>query len=103
MNLFPDESERQRLFPVCKTKKFFAHGAVTALPGYVADAMCAHVREASEGPQEFGAVLREIKDARRVCAELIGAHAEEIALLGPTSLGLSLIANGIPWKEGDEV
>jgi selenocysteine lyase/cysteine desulfurase len=28
---------------------------------------------------------------------------EEIALLGPTSLGLSLIANGLPWREGDEV
>jgi selenocysteine lyase/cysteine desulfurase len=28
---------------------------------------------------------------------------EEIALLGPTSLGLSLIENGLTWREGDEV
>jgi selenocysteine lyase/cysteine desulfurase len=38
-----------------------------------------------------------------LCADFIGAKAEEIALLGPTSLGLSLFANGLPWCEGDEV
>jgi selenocysteine lyase/cysteine desulfurase len=54
-------------------------------------------------PQEFGDVLRDIKSARRLCAEFIGAEPEEIALLGPTSLGLSLFANGLPWQTGDEV
>ncbi len=102
-NFFADESERQRLFPVCKSKVFLAHAAVTALPACVADAMCAHVRQSCEMPQEFGDVLRDIKDARRVCAEIIGAEADEIALLGPTSLGLSLFANGLPWQPGDEV
>ena len=102
-NLFPDEAERQRLFPVCRSRIFLAHAAVNALPGYVADAMCAHVRQSCEMPQEFGDVLRDIKSARRVCADFIGAQPEEIALLGPTSLGLSLIANGLPWQPGDEV
>src|SRR6185295_1862351 len=51
----------------------------------------------------FGDVLRDVKQARRVCADFIGAGADEVALLGPTSLGLSLFANGIPWREGDEV
>ena len=102
-NFFPDESERQRLFPVCKTKIFLGHAAVTALPACVADAMCAHVRQSCEMPQEFGDVLRDIKSARRVCAEFIGADTDEIALLGPTSLGLSLFANGLPWQPGDEV
>ena len=102
-DFFADESERQRLFPVCKSKIFLGHAAVTALPACVADAMCAHVRQSCEMPQEFGDVLRDIKDARRVCAEFIGAETDEIALLGPTSLGLSLFANGIPWQPGDEV
>ena len=48
-------------------------------------------------------MLRDIRRARQLCAEFIGAAAEEIALLGPTSLGLSLFANGIPWEAGDEV
>ena len=101
--LFADESERQRLFPVCKSKIFLGHAAVTALPACVADAMCAHIRTSCEMPQEFGEVLRDIKNTRQLCAEFIGAEADEIALLGPTSLGLSLFANGIAWQPGDEV
>jgi selenocysteine lyase/cysteine desulfurase len=54
-------------------------------------------------PQEFPEVLRDIMDARKLCADFIGSGADEIALLGPTSLGLSLFANGIEWREGDEV
>ncbi|MEQ1852844.1 MAG: aminotransferase class V-fold PLP-dependent enzyme [Chthoniobacteraceae bacterium] len=100
---FADESERARLFPVCRSKIFLGHAAVTALPACVADAMCAHIRQSCEMPQEFGAVLRDIKGARAVCAQFIGAEPEEIALLGPTSLGLSLFANGLPWQAGDEV
>ncbi len=102
-NLFADESERQRLFPVCKSKIFLGHAAVTALPACVADAMCAHIRTSCEMPQEFGDVLRDIRNARQLCAEFIGAQPDEIALLGPTSLGLSLFANGIAWQPGDEV
>ena len=100
---FRDEAERQRLFPVCRTKRFLAHAAVTALPACVADAMCAYVRQSCEMPQEFDAVLRDVKEARTTCAQFIGAGPGEIALLGPTSLGLSLIANGLPWQTGDEV
>ena len=103
MNLFPDEAERQRLFPICRHKRFFAHAAVCALPACAADAMGAHVRQSAEMPQEFAEVLRDVKDARKVCAQFIGADADEIALLGPTSLGLSLFANGIPWQPDDEV
>ena len=103
MNLFPDEARRQELFPVCRGQIFFAHAGVTALPKYVADAVCDYTRRSSENHQEFGDVLREVKQARRTCAEFIGAHADEIALLGPTSLGLSLFANGLDWQPGDEV
>ncbi len=103
MNLFPDEAERNRLFPVTRKLRFFSHAAVTPFPACVADAMHEQIRVSAEGPQEFAQTLRDMKQARQVCAELIGARQEEIALLGPTSLGLSLFANGIPWEAGDEV
>jgi len=103
MNFYPDEAARRALFPVCREKIFLAHAAVTALPKCVADAVCDYTRRASENHQEFGDVLVDIKNARQVCADFIGAQPDEIALLGPTSLGLSLFANGIPWREGDEV
>lgn len=103
MNFYPDESQRRALFPVCREKFFLAHAGVTALPTCVADAVCDYTRRASENHQEFGSVLADIKKTRRLCADFIGAEPEEIALLGPTSLGLSLFANGIAWAPGDEV
>jgi cysteine desulfurase / selenocysteine lyase len=76
---------------------------VTALPKCVADAMTAHVDASCRNHQEFGEVLRDIARSRETCARLIGADSREIALLGPTSLGLSLFANGLDWKDGDEL
>ncbi len=103
MNLYPLESQRLEEFPVSQGQVFFGHAAVAALPKRVADAICDYTRRSSVQHQEFGSVLADIKTTRRLCARYIGAKPEEIALLGPTSLGLSLFANGLPWKEGDEV
>jgi cysteine desulfurase / selenocysteine lyase len=103
MNLFPGEGQRRTMFPVCRDQIFFAHAGVTALPQFVADAISCYTQKSARNAQEFAEVLRDVKDARRICARFIGAEPDEIALLGPTSLGLSLFANGLDWKPGDEV
>ncbi len=98
-----DEVSRVHAFPVCGERIFLAHAAVTALPRAVAEAMADYAMQSARMPQEFGQVLRDFRATRELSAKLIGARWEEIALLGPTSLGLSLFANGIDWKPGDEV
>ncbi len=103
MALFSSEEERLRAFPVAGRRIFLAHAGVTSLPACAAEAMTAYIAESSADQQEFGGVLKEISCARRDAADLLGAEADEISLLGPTSLGLSLFANGIDWKPGDEV
>ncbi len=40
---------------------------------------------------------------RAEAARLIGARAEDISLTMNTSTGLELVAQGFPWREGDEV
>lgn len=100
---FSDEAARLREFPVCAGKIFLAHAAVTALPRSVAQAMADYALQSARMPQEFTEVLRDFRTTRELAAKLIGARWQEIALLGPTSLGLSLFANGMDWKEGDEV
>lgn len=65
--------------------------------------MNGYTTRTTEDEIPFDQVLRDVIEARRVCAEVIGANSREIALLGPTSLGLSLFANGLPWQAGDEV
>jgi selenocysteine lyase/cysteine desulfurase len=100
---FTSEAERLAQFPVAASQIFAGHAGVTALPRAVADAMKGHVERSCSQHQEFGDVLRDIARARARCAELIDAQSDEIALLGPTSLGLSLFANGLDWKPGDEL
>ena len=103
MRFFKDEAERRREFPVVENGIFLGHAGVTILPRRVADAMKAHAEASCHHHQEFGEVLQDVARTRSLCAQLIGAHADEIALLGPTSLGLSLFANGLDWQAGDEV
>jgi selenocysteine lyase/cysteine desulfurase len=100
---FTDEKLRLDSFPVARERIFLAHAGVTVLPRCAADAMRDHIEASCLHHQEFGDVLRDVGRTRGVCAKAIGAHADEIALLGPTSLGLSLFANGLDWKPGDEL
>jgi cysteine desulfurase / selenocysteine lyase len=103
VTLFAGEADRLGQFPVAASGVFVAHAGVTALPACVARAMAGHAEEASRQQQEFAEVLQVVADTRAAAARAIHASAGEIALLGPTSLGLSLFANGLDWKEGDEV
>ncbi len=103
MSFFSDEAERLRRFPVASKQIFLGHAGVTAFPACVAKAMADQATASSLQQQEFADVLRVIGQTRDVCARTINAGGDEIALLGPTALGLSLFANGITWNEGDEV
>ena len=101
--IFAGEDERVREFPVAAEGIFLAHAGVTVLPRRAADAVKRHAEASCTRHQEFGEVLRDVSRARAVAAAMVGAHADEVALLGPTALGLSLFANGIDWEAGDEV
>ena len=103
--LLADEPTRQRAFPVCAQKTFLAHASVCPVPRVAAEAQLAHVQASTvSGPDDYVQALRQIRAARETCARLLpGSTPEEIALLGPTSLGLSLFAGGLDWQPGDEV
>lgn len=101
--LFASEAERRAAFPIAESGIFLAHAGVTILPACAAAAMRTHVESSCRRHQEFGDVLRDVQRTRVLAARLIGAGADEIALLGPTSLGLSLFANGLDWEAGDEI
>ena len=103
MTVSSDEDERRRAFPIVEHSIFLAHAGVSILPRCAADAMRDHAEASCTRHQEFGDVLRDVARTRAVCASVIGGRADEVALLGPTSLGLSLFANGLEWAPGDEL
>src|ERR1700738_1211561 len=102
-DLIENEEKRKTAFPICRNKIFMAHAAVTALPRVVADAIIRFTEESAANFENFAALLKSIQDARASAARLIGSSPDEVALIGPTSLGLSLFANGIDWQPGDAV
>ncbi|MBV9490285.1 MAG: aminotransferase class V-fold PLP-dependent enzyme [Verrucomicrobia bacterium] len=102
-SLLADETIRQQTFPITRKKIFLSHAAVTALPEPVARAMNEYNTLWSTDLPDQAQTLALIADARKTAAELIRAEPDEIALLGPTSLGLNLFALGIDWRPGDEV
>jgi selenocysteine lyase/cysteine desulfurase len=101
--ILSDTDTRHRLFPISKSKIFMAHAAVTALAGPAAEAMNELIRRCSEDFRDFSETFALIQQTRESAGRLLHASPDEIALLGPTSLGLSLVANGIAWAPGDEV
>jgi cysteine desulfurase/selenocysteine lyase len=52
------------------------------------------------GDDDFAAVPERL---RALLGRLVGSPAGQIVIGNSTSHGLHLIANGLPWAEGDEV
>lgn len=92
------------LFPVTHNLAYFNHAAVGPLSTRACDAMERHARD----QREYGALhwrqwYAEHAALRESAARLIGATPGEIAILKNTSEGLSFVAGGLRWREGDNV
>jgi selenocysteine lyase/cysteine desulfurase len=100
--LLADENLRQHEFPVAREKIFLAHAGVCPLPRRVAAAISECARASTLGDQE-AFVLHRLEDARKLGAQLLNCQPDEVALVGPTSLGLSFVAAGLSFRRGDNI
>lgn len=92
------------LFPVTRNLVYFNHAAVGPLSTRATEAMEWQARD----QRDFGALhwrdwYATHRAARESAAKLIGASPEEIAFIKNTSEGLSFVAQGMRWREGDNV
>ena len=101
--LHSNEELRTHEFPVVTEKAFLAHAGVCPLPRRVVDAMVDYTLLAAHGDQEEAFPGSRIQQARQSAATLLNAQPDEIAFVGPTSLGLSLVANGLSFRKGDNI
>ncbi len=102
-HLIRDETWRRREFPVTAHRIYMQHAGVCPLPRCASEAMIRYAEQGSIDNQELEWQEDRIHAARASAAALIGAKSQEIALLGPTAVGLSLVAGGLDWRAGDEV
>jgi cysteine desulfurase/selenocysteine lyase len=102
-NLLNDEALRRREFPVCEKSIFLAHAGVSPLPRRVAEAMRDYLDSVTRQEQDDERTDRIVAATRRQAARLVEAGEDEIAFVGSTSMGLSMVAAGLPWQAGDNV
>lgn len=102
-NIVNNQKIREKEFPICKNKVFMAHAGVCNLPARTSLFMSQYLQDSTKAHQEEGDIIDIIYNTRQDFANLLNAKSSEIALLGPTSLGLSLVANGLNFKKNDEI
>src|SRR5262249_34617043 len=95
---------REREFPVTEQWAYFDHAAVAPLPRRTG----AMFRTWAEDQERNGVVHwpdweRRLEAVRGDVARLIGADRDEVAFINCTTQGIGLIAEGFPWREGDNV
>src|SRR5512137_1920651 len=95
-----DEARREH-FPALANKVFLDAACASLAPRAAADAIAAFLRDVQECPArsstEFHIKLDQARDAARPeAARLIGAAADDIALVENTSHALAIAARAIP-------
>lgn len=98
-----NEELRRAEFPVAREKVFLGHAGVCPLPARVAEAVSHFAQKCTLDDQEASVPPSLVRETRQFAAQLLGCQSEEIALVGPTTLGLSLVANGLPFRKRDNI
>jgi cysteine desulfurase / selenocysteine lyase len=94
----------RKQFPVTERVTFLDNASLAPLPLVVVDAVAEELRERAEyGVEKFWGWLENIEALRGRVAHLIGAAPDEIAFTQNTSEGINIAANGIDWRDGDNV
>lgn len=96
--------EIRELFPVTKNYVYFNHAAVAPLSWPVFDRMQEYTLDLlGHGLVHFREWGDAVQKVRGLAAQLINAKPSEIAFAPNTSSGLAFVANGIDWREGDNI
>jgi selenocysteine lyase/cysteine desulfurase len=98
------DSLRETEFPVARRWAYFDHAAVAPLPRRSGAALRAWTEEQErDGVVGWPAREQRLEVIRDQVARLINADREEIAFTNSTTHGIGLVAEGFPWRPGENV
>lgn len=90
--------------PVAQRFAYFDHAAVAPLPARTRAAIDNWSRQASEqGDTCWPEWSRRVEQARTLAARMFNADATEVALVHSTTEGINIVAEGFPWRQGDNL
>ncbi|MEO8497276.1 MAG: aminotransferase class V-fold PLP-dependent enzyme, partial [Planctomycetota bacterium] len=94
----------RKLMPVTEKWAYFDNAAVAPLSLPARDAVLRWVEDAcNEGDTVWPHWAATLEKTRSTAAAMLGSNPSEIALIANTTTGISLIAEGFPWQNGDNV
>jgi selenocysteine lyase/cysteine desulfurase len=97
-------SEPDAQFPVTSRWIFLDHAAVAPLSGPARQALVDWATDmALNGDVFLDRWIKRIEQVRASAARLIGSELREIAFIKNTSEGVCFVAEGFPWKPGDNI
>jgi len=99
----PDWAGIRKQFPAAEKLTFLNSGMKALLPKRVGEAMQEWVADVygTAGTTAFS--MAEIEETRAAVGETFGAPKEGVSLIKNTAEGVSIIAQGFPWRTGDNV
>jgi selenocysteine lyase/cysteine desulfurase len=90
--------------PIAQHVAYFDHAAVAPLPAPTKNAIAQWLDQATnEGDVVWGQWAQRLEEVRQTAARLVNAQPSEIALVPNTTSGISLVAEGYPWRDGDNI
>jgi len=96
-----DVSGIRAQFPLLSEVTYLEHSATGPLSLPVRQAASEALAMQAEGSRGVPRLQAEVPVLKEKIARLIGASPQEIALVRNTAEGLSIVAGGIRWREGD--
>jgi len=105
-NIFTDEQVKhyRGLFPIVNDFIYLNHAGVAPVSTRVCDKVADFMRRAAhKAYADYENWMQEVEMVRTLAASLINSEPQEVAFIKNTSHGISLIAQGIEWKQGDNI
>jgi selenocysteine lyase/cysteine desulfurase len=91
-------------FPVTRCWAFFDHAAVAPLTARARQAINEWAADMAEnGDVHESRWTRRVEEVRGLFAQLLNADPLDLAFIKNTSEGIGIVAEGFPWKTGDNV
>jgi cysteine desulfurase / selenocysteine lyase len=92
------------LFPAAEHYTYLNSAAVSPMPTTAVEAVASQLNDVStHGSSHYLDWIDTKNRSRALLATMLHVRAEQIAFLRNTSDGFASIANGLPWKAGDNI
>jgi cysteine desulfurase / selenocysteine lyase len=100
---FDVQALRKSEFPIAEEWAFLDHAAVSPMPARTAAAMRERIATLQNPTLEHGQREEFAELARRRVGALMNVPPSQIAMITNLAEAMSIVANGLEWKPGDEV